>query len=282
MITTALIGSPVEHSVSPILFKLYADEHELEYVHSKFDVKEKDLEMVIKSLGAFGFSGVNITLPYKSDVMRYMDAISPEATAIGAVNTIKVNNEKLEGYNTDAYGAIKAIEKAMHRKLNSNDSAIVFGTGGAARAIVWGLLENNINVLVVYRESESKRTQTMKRDFSNEIKFISYNELTSDNISKCSLLCNATSVGMYPNNDEMPIDINNFKDVDLSGVIMFDAIFNPVTTRLQKWSKERGATLAYGIDMMIYQGVIAFEYWTGKKVSEETIQKAVNILMKHN
>lgn len=281
MITTALIGSPVDHSVSPILFKLYADEYGLEYAHSKFDVRAKDLESVIKSLGAFGFAGVNITLPYKTDVIPYLNSISREAKAIGAVNTIKVNNGKLEGYNTDAYGALRAIEKAAKRELGTNDTAIVFGTGGAARAVVWILLKKGVGVTVVYRKPESYRTKTIKRDFVNKVRFISYEKLIPEYIARCSLLCNATSVGMHPKDDEMPIGLNRFEKLDLTGIIVFDVIFNPITTKLQIWAKKKGATLAYGIEMMIYQGAIAFEYWTGKKVSKKSAQRAADILMEN-
>lgn len=282
MITTALIGSPVDHSVSPKLFNLYAKQFGFEYAHSKFNVKSEDLEKVIKSLSAFGFTGVNITLPYKADVMSFLDSISPEAKAIGAVNTIKINNGRLEGYNTDAYGAFRAIDKKIKIKLNGENKAIVFGTGGAARAIVWSLIEAGFKVKVVYRELESHRTKTFKQDFINKISFITYSALTSDDLERSVLLCNATSAGMYPNENESPMNLERFDKIDLSGVVVFDTIFNPLTTKLQSWAKDRGAILAYGIDMMIYQGIVAFEYWTGKKVTEETAQEAFNILMKDN
>lgn len=280
MITSALIGSPVDHSVSPFLFKLYADEFGLEYAHSKFDVKSENLERVIKSLSAFGFAGVNITLPYKADVIPYLDIISSEAKAIGAVNTIKINRGKLEGYNTDAYGALRAIEKAALREIGHDDTAIVLGTGGAARAIIWTLIVKDVKVVCVYREPESKRTQTLKRDFGDKITFITYPMLTTELLSKFTLICNATSKGMHADVNESPINLELYKDLDLKGIIVFDAIFNPLTTKMQSWAKEKGAILAYGIDMMIYQGIIAFEYWTGKKVSEHTIQKAAELLMK--
>lgn len=282
MITTALIGSPVDHSVSPKLFNLYAKQFELEYAHSKFDVKSEDLEKVIKSLSSFGFTGVNITLPYKADVIPFLDSISPEAKAIGAVNTIKVDDGKLKGYNTDAYGAFRAIKKKINIKLNNENKALIFGTGGAARAIAWSLIEAGFKVKVVYREPESNRTKTFKQDFIDKISFITYSELTSYNLKESILLCNATSVGMYPNENESPINLERFDEIDLSGVVVFDAIFNPLTTKLQAWSKDRGAILAYGIDMMIYQGIVAFEYWTGRKVTEETAQEAFKVLMKDN
>ncbi|NCD00807.1 shikimate dehydrogenase [bacterium] len=280
MITTALIGLPVDHSVSPILFNLYAKEFGLEYAHSKFNVKSEDLEKVIRSLPAFGFAGVNITLPYKSAVMPFLDSVSVEAKAIGAVNTVKVNNGKLEGYNTDAYGALRAIEKKLDKKVNQENVAFVFGTGGAARAIVWGLIKSGFKVKVVFRKPESNRTKDFKRDFIDKISFITYDELNTEDLEKSVLLCNATSAGMNPNENETPIDLDRFKKINLSGIVMFDAIFNPVTTKLQRWAKDNGAILAYGIDMMIYQGIVAFEYWTEKKVGEEVAQRAFNTLMK--
>lgn len=280
MITTALIGSPVDHSVSPILFKLYADEHGLEYTHSKFDVRADDLETVIKSLRAYGFAGVNITLPYKADVIPFLDTISPEAQAIGAVNTIKVSDGKLEGFNTDAFGALRAIEKAAKREVSSSDKAIVFGTGGAARAVVWVLLQKGVQVTVVIRNPESHRTMTIKNDFADRVEFVNYGSLTTQQLSEYTIICNTTSVGMHPLDDDAPVKVDNFDNIDLTGVIVFDAVFNPITTKLQKWAESKGAILAFGIDMMIYQGIVAFEYWTGKKVSDETVRKATDILMK--
>lgn len=282
MITTALIGLPVDHSVSPILFRLYADEHGLEYAHSKFDVKAENLETVIKSLGAYGFAGVNITLPYKADVIPFLDTISPEAQAIGAVNTIKVNNGKLEGYNTDAFGALRAIEKASEREVSASDEAVVFGTGGAARAVVWALLQKGVKVTVVFRNPESLRTETIKRDFSNKVEFLDYDTLSADRLAGFSIICNTTSAGMHPLDDNVPIKFDDFQSVDFAGVIVFDAVFNPVITKLQKWTESKGATLAFGIDMMIFQGIVAFEYWTDKRVSDETVQKATDILMKQH
>lgn len=282
MITTALIGSPVDHSVSPILFRLYADEHGLEYAHSKFDVKAESLETVIESLAAYGFAGVNITLPYKADVIPFLDTISPEAQAIGAVNTIKVNNGKLEGYNTDAFGALRAIEKASEREVSASDKAIVFGTGGAARAVVWALLQKGAQVTVIFRNPESHRTETIKRDFTDRVEFLDYDTLTTERLAEYTIICNATSAGMHSLDDDAQIEFNNFESVDLAGVIVFDAVFNPVITKLQKWAESKGATLAFGIDMMVFQGIVAFEYWTGKRVSEETVQKATDILMKHH
>jgi shikimate dehydrogenase len=110
---------------------------------------------------------------------------------------------------------------------------------------------------------------------------VSYDKLLPENIAKYSIWCNATSVGMYPNGNETLLNLKVFQGLNLTGVVVFDTIFNPTITKLQVWAKKKGATLAYGIDMMVYQGILAFEYWTGKKVSERTAKKAVDILMKY-
>jgi shikimate dehydrogenase len=250
--------------------------------HTKFDVKAENLETVIKSLSAYGFAGVNITLPYKADIIPFLDTISPEAQAIGAVNTIKISSGKLKGYNTDAFGALHAIERAAGREISSSDKAIVFGTGGAARAVVWALLQKDVQVTVVFRNPESHRTETFKKDYVDRIEFIDYTSLTAEQLSKYTIICNATSVGMHPFDDYAPIEFDNFDKIDLTGVVVFDAVFNPVVTKLQKWAKSKGATVAFGIDMMIFQGIVAFEYWTGEKVSDATVRKATNILMKQH
>jgi shikimate dehydrogenase len=157
---------------------------------------------------------------------------------------------------------------------------VVFGTGGASRAVVWVLLQKGAHVTVVFRSPESHRTETLKRDFADKVSFISCDSLISEQLSEYTIICNTTSAGMHPFNDGVPLELDNFDNIDLTKVIVFDAVFNPVTTKLQKWAESKGATLAYGIDMMIFQGIVAFEYWTGKKVGNETIQRASDILMK--
>jgi shikimate dehydrogenase len=158
----------------------------------------------------------------------------------------------------------------------------VFGTGGAARAVVWALLQKGVQVTISFRSPESHRTETIKKDFADKVEFINYSYLTSEQLSGYTIICNTTSAGMYPFDNSTPIELDDFDNIDLTSVIVFDAVFNPITTKLQKWAESKGATLAFGIDMMIFQGIVAFEYWTGKKVSDETVRKATDILMKQH
>ena len=139
MIVTGLIGYPTDHSISPMLFNTFAKTKNLEYSHVKLNVfpRRGNLKKAIDGLVALGLKGVNVTIPYKMDILKYVDKISNEAKNIGAINTIVNRSGILYGYNTDSYGAIMAIENSLSRKLNKRDRVFVIGTGGASRAIVY-------------------------------------------------------------------------------------------------------------------------------------------------
>lgn len=276
MIVTALLGNPTDHSFSPTLFNIYAAEHNLEYSHIKLNITKDNLEDVLKSLPKYGFAGVNITLPYKMDVIPYLNTLAPEIKKIGAVNTITVNNNILTGYNTDLYGAISTTEEALARKINIYDNVVIFGTGGAARAVLAGVLSYTQNVTIIFRKPTSLRTKSLQADFK-KVDFIDYKNMKEllTVLSKATIVCNATSVGMNPYvkasplNDEILNNIGTFKDK-----LFFDVIFNPAKTKFLSDAENKGAKIIGGINMMIYQGVKAFELWTGKKVSSESVIKA--------
>lgn len=285
MIISALIGNPTDHSVSPTLFSLYAAAHNLEYAHVKFNVQSNNLKRVIRDIPAFGFSGVNVTLPYKTDVIPFLDKLSPEIKLIGAVNTIVNKNGYLIGYNTDVFGAIKTIENSLGRKIGKSDNIVVFGTGGATRAIVSGVLNRKADITVLYRTPKSVKTVKFIRDFNNLAKFSDNNEKDSlKALIPATIICNATSAGMYPEVNESPISLTQLKSVANQTAIrkklFFDVIFNPGKTKFLKNAEKLGCTVIGGIDMMIYQGVKAFYLWTGKKVSTSTIEKAKKTLRK--
>lgn len=286
MIVSALIGNPTDHSVSPTLFGIYAAEYNLDYTHVKFNVRSNDLKTVIRAIPAFGFAGINVTLPYKTEVIPFLDQLSPEIKRIGAVNTIVNRNGRLIGYNTDIFGAIKTIEGSLGREIKKSDNVAIFGTGGAARAIVSGVLDRNAAVTVLYRTPKSANTVKFIRDFSNlMVKFYDSNKKSSlKALIPTTIVCNATSVGMYPKLNESPILFTQLKSVANQTAIrkklFFDIIFNPGKTKFLRDAEKFGATVIGGIDMMIYQGIQAFYLWTGKKVSPPTVEKAKKILRK--
>lgn len=283
MIITALIGYPTAHSVSPTLFSIYAKDAGFEYSHLKLDVAPGNLSKAIKAIRILGLNGFNVTLPYKIDVMKYLDYIDGEAREIGAVNTIVNKRGKLHGYNTDSFGALTSIKAHTPRLLSKK--VVVFGTGGAARALISGLLTNKARVTVVYRNPKSIRTKGAIKNFSKKVSFMSYKD--SDLISVLSeakIICNATSCGMVPNSKNSPLSDEILKKVALSShlseKLFFDTIFNPYESQFLKNAKKLGADIQGGTEMMIYQGVKAFRLWTGKEVDIDSVRKAKLVLKK--
>ncbi len=284
MIFTALIGKPTSHSVSPKLFALYAKEFNLEYSHLKIDVEPKDLSTSLQAIKKLNFNGLNITLPHKIKIMKYVDIIDPEAKAIGAVNTVVNKGGKLFGYNTDSYGAVATIKQWI-KNLKGKD-VLVLGTGGASRALVYGLLKEGAIVTVAFRNPKSIRTKSMFKDFKNKVKFIENSEsnLVKNTIA-CQIICNATSCGMNHELDQTPLSLKvlklSAKSSDFAQKLFFDVIFNPYKTLFLKNARKFKAKIQGGTEMMIYQGIKAFNLWTGYQVSSKTVKSARNILKNH-
>ncbi len=288
MIVTCLIGDPVEHSVSPHLFGYFAQQCGLnEYAHVKFRVdskKHENIRKAIEAIRTLNIAGCNVTLPYKLDVIPLIDVLDETAQAMGAVNTIVNRNSKLEGYNTDGIGAIRTIEKKLAR-IDKEDSILVLGAGGAARAILYEVLKRTGNVTVLNRSND--RLRRLHSDFQKLDLNFKTGVFSPDNLIKgmadAKFVINATSVGMSPGDQYSPIPEKVFetvnKDSQIKNKLFFDAIFNPYETRFLELPKTKyGAKVCSGLYMMIYQGVKAFQLWTGKEVSEEIVEKAHDLL----
>lgn len=285
MIVTGLIGYPTDHSISPMLFNMFAKSKNLEYSHVKINVPPRrgNLKKTMDGLVALGIRGVNITIPYKMDALEYIDNISNEAKNIGAINTVVNKNGKLHGYNTDTYGAIIAIETALSRKLNNKDRVLVIGTGGASRAIVYGLLKKHCIVNVAYRNPKSLRTKEFIKDYKLKVKCIPLDRNIIQEIINSNIICNSTNIGMIPKSNKSVINksllVAANKKSPFSEKLFFDVVFNPLETKFLKLSKNLGAKTQGGLDMMIYQGILAFNLWTGHKIENEIINKTRKMLI---
>lgn len=283
MLISVLLGKPVEHSFSPKLFAIYAQAlGKMEYAHIKCSIEPENLADAVKGLVHFGFVGANVTLPYKMEVMQYLDTISDEAKAAGAVNTIKVEGTKLSGFNTDVFGAMEAIKQSRDQEVSTSDNALIFGSGGAARALVSGFLQKGCNITVLCRSPHSEKTKAFSEMFGDKVKILPYTDYKMTNLANFSLVCNATSLGMTPDINSSPLDLLEGSRVEesMAHVLFFDVVFNPQKTKFLAQGEALGAKLLGGTDMMIYQGVIAFELWTGTKVTPELITQAKDALAK--
>ena len=189
--------------------------------------------------------GLNVTIPYKEKVISYLDFISPEATAIGAVNVIKVehkgNDVKLKGYNSDVIGFTRSIEPFLepcHKK------ALILGTGGASKAINYGLKSLGLETVYV---SRFERPGT-----------IQYDKITPEIIKEYNVIVNCTPVGMYPHTDECPELPYEAMD---SHTLLYDLIYNPDETLFMKKGKEQGATVKNGLEMLLLQAFASWDFW---------------------
>lgn len=265
---TMLIGNSTNHSLSPVMYDFFACQSKDKHLHLKVDIKDKkDLPETIETLRTCRINA-NITLPYKSEVIKYLDQIDPEARNIGAVNTIVNRDGQLIGYNSDCFGAIKSLEIALDRAISNEDHALVLGTGGVARALTYGLLQKTNKIVVCYRKPASYNTKSFIKDFGGKVKIITYDEALFRELTIANIICNATSAGMYPDINRTPLKASVLQKIshytNLKKKIFFDVIFNPEETLFLKNAKKFGAKIQNGIDMMIYQGILSYKIWTKK------------------
>jgi len=286
---TCLLGDPVEHSVSDVMFQYFGKLTGIEnYNHLKFKVSKtnpENLKITMQAISILGIVGANITLPYKEEVIKYLDKVDKTAWLTGAVNTVVNRREKLIGYNTDGPAAIRAIETKL-RPIKSFDKIVIFGAGGAARAII-GSLPKVSCITVLNRASDLKRTKKLKKEFARHGIEVETKPLTEKNITlaieKAHFVINATPVGMYPKSGNSLIHKHCLDKIGKSAIEnkeFFDAVFNPFETKFLKLAKQYGARICPGIYMMIYQGIRAFKLWTGRNVPEEKVEEVRNILQK--
>ncbi len=286
---TCLLGDPVEHSVSDVMFQYFAKLTGVEnYNHLKFRILKgnfKNLKLAMQALPTFGITGVNITLPYKEDAIKYLDVVDKSVRLTGAVNTVVNRRGKLVGYNTDGYGAIKAIKTKL-RPIKTSDKVVIFGAGGSARAII-GILPSVSRITVLNRTVDLDRTKKLKRDFARHNIEIEIEPLIDKNIisviKEANFVINVTPVGMYPKGGTSLIHkchLDIIGKSTIQKICFFDAVFNPFETEFLKLAKQYGARTCPGIYMMIYQGVRAFKLWTDKNVPEEKLEEIRELLEK--
>ncbi len=273
-----VIGDPIKHTMSPVMHNAAFEKLELDYLYIPFRVKKEELGKAIEGMKAMNIRGLNVTIPHKVAVIQFLDELDPLAEKIGAVNTIVNNNGVLKGYNTDAAGFLQALlEKGVEPR---GKEVAVLGAGGASRAISFILADRGVNLVILNRRLEldwaEELAGKLSKIFKKEVKAL---ELVEKNLvavlEKADILVNATSVGMSPNIDEKPVASSLLKP----GLIVFDLVYNPLKTRLLRDAEQAGAKTIGGLDMLVWQGALAFEQWTGLKAPVEVMKKAaINVL----
>ena len=244
-----LIGYPLGHSFSVSYFnQRFADEG-INAKYINFEIPTIDIlpEIIAKNPE---LKGLNVTIPYKEKVIDFLDSISPEARAIGAVNVIRVthvgNKTLLKGFNSDVIGFTQSIEPMIDKKWHKK--ALILGTGGASKAINYGLKALGLETIFV---SRYERPDT-----------IQYDKITADVIKEYNVIVNCTPLGMYPHSDECPN--LPYESMD-SHTILYDLIYNPDQTLFMRKGAEHGADVKNGLEMLLLQAFASWEFWNGKE-----------------
>jgi len=257
-----LIGWPIDHSMSPIMHNAVIQELNLNYIYLAFNVKPEELKDAIRGIRSLNIKGVNVTIPHKENIIPYLDELDPLAARIGAVNTIKSINGVLKAKNTDAEASKKSLINGGCSLSGKN--ILVLGAGGAARAVSFALADDVEKIIITNRTKKraislakeiNKKTNGKAEAYSNE------KSILKKFISDTHILINTTPVGMHPNIDEMPIPETLLHE----NLFVFDVIYNPLQTKLLKKAKRRGCEILGGLDMLVNQGALSFQWWTGKE-----------------
>lgn len=280
-LTYGLIGHPVEHSLSPAMQMAAFKELKIGAEYKLFDVLPEDLEAFLKELPKKGISGVNVTIPHKVKAKEYIEkygTLNENAAKLGAVNTIKVEGNKLAGFNTDGPGFYRSLVEDL--KFEPEGKTIfVLGAGGAARAIIMYLGNGPKKIYVT--DIDNCITGELKKHFEkyynwHKLEVMKRGDFEKD-LETADLLVQATPIGMK-DDDPCPVDVN-FLHPKLR---VYDLIYNRPSTKLVQEAAKRKLHATNGLGMLLYQGAIAFELWTGKKAPVGVMRKALKEALKNH
>ena len=265
-----LIGNPVEHSLSPYMHNAAFSRLNIDAAYLPFLVEKGKLGPAISALKRTGISGFNVTVPFKSECIKYLDRIDPLAKAIGAVNTVVNKDRKLIGYNTDCTGFLRSVKEDLRFSPKGRD-IFLLGAGGAARAVAFGLAKSNAKTIMIYDIMPLKVNALItdvKKSFPAVDIIASGFKDMPRLIQGCRLLVNCTPVGMR-SKDPLPIKAKLLH----KGLKVYDIVYTPLKTRLVKTAEGKSIKAVNGINMLLYQGVLAFELWTGRKAPVSLMRK---------
>ncbi len=257
-----IIGNPVRHSLSPMIHNGAFKRLGWNAVYLAFEVKK--IDEALKGVRGLGVKGVSVTIPFKTEVIPFLDKIEGMAKKIGAVNTIVNREGKLIGYNTDCDGALEALEEKMSLR---GKRVVLLGAGGAARAIGFGLTERDCRLIVVNRSE--KRGNGLSRALGCDYLPISSLAKMKAGELEADVTINATSVGMVPRDKETPVPKRLLKQ----GMMVMDIVYQPLETKFLREAKEKGCLTINGLEMLVRQGAIQFEIWTGRRPDLKQIKK---------
>lgn len=270
----ALIGSPVGHSGSPAMYNYSFRKLGLDYVYVAFDIKEDEVATAVAAIRTFRMRGCNVTMPCKHEAVKYMDALSPAARMMGAVNTIVNDDGWLTGYNTDGAGVVNCLKD--RGAAVPGKKLIITGTGGAATAIQIQSALDGAAEIAIFARTPAKAAQTVaniraeRPECVVNVYDIADVPRMTEEMRTADIFINATSVGMSPKEDESVVkDTAGFRP----GLVVLDAVYEPVQTKLLSDAEAAGCTCVSGKGMLLWQGVEAFRLYTGLEMPVEEVRR---------
>ncbi len=268
-----VFGQPVAENPTIVMQEAGFKAANLNWRYLNLEVAPKDLAIAMKSLSALNFRGINLTIPHKVAVLKYLDDIADDAKLIGAVNTVVCKGDKLIGENTDGKGFLKSLHDDA--KVNpKGKKVVILGAGGAARAIAVELaLAGTAHITIVNRSVERAKplVSLLNKKTKAKAVLVSWSKVYVIP-SNTDVLVNATSIGLYPKVKDKPkIDYNSI----IANMTVCDVIPNPPDTPFLQEARKRGAKTLDGLGMLVYQGAIGFKLWTGKNAPVEVMKRAL-------
>ena len=265
-----LLGNGIKNSLSPIIHNSFFQSNKLESYYTTLNVNSNDLKTILDTLCKLNFRGANVTIPHKTDIIPYLDSLDSLANSVNAVNTVLYENEKLIGYNTDVEGFMKPLRKNIQRF--DNKKAVILGSGGASKAVLYGLINANCKELIILnRTVENARQIVTKLDSDIPISCHVLNQKTIDSLSDVDIMIN--TVPLHKTNT-----ILDFHS-DLGIKLAYDLEYLPKETNFIKQMKSLNADLIYGYEMLLSQAKLSFQIWTGILPSDDSIDgKILSIL----
>lgn len=265
--TFAVIGDPIDHSLSPNIHSAAFRELNLDCSYIAYRIPKGELEEGVESLKKIKIDGFNVTIPHKVEMMKYLNKLDESCSIIGAVNTVTNDNGILKGYNTDMDGFLDPFKK---RNLSVKDlKVLLLGAGGAARAIVAGFAKEHAKSITIANRTLENANNLAK--FSNKIG-LNANTVKLEDVDAAKnydIIVNATSIGLK--NEPSPISLDGIN----SKTIVYDIVYMPINTDFLKKAKEKGAIVIYGYEMLLGQATRAFEIWHGMEAPYNAMKKAL-------
>lgn len=247
----AVIGSPIGHSLSPLIQNKAFKALDYDAVYLAFDLSKDQADYAVEAMRNLGFLGLNVTMPLKSEVIKYLDGLTESAQALDSCNTIYWNSGKLIGTSTDGIGFLRAIKREFGNILRGS-KIVILGAGGAARSIIHALGKTEVSEILIYNRTLEKAVEASK--LAKNAKLIDYQEIASGDI-----IVNTTSLGMAGQNENMsPVG----EELINSSQIIIDIVYNPLETKLMSFARDAGAKVMGGLPMLVEQAAESFEIWT--------------------